>query len=62
MKTKYLLSLLLLAAACSPRSGSLTLLTTNDVHGAWFDSTYVGDRTRPSLLNGRLHSFKKSEP
>ena len=29
---------------------SLTVLLTNDVHGTWFDSTYVDSRTRPSLM------------
>ena len=34
------------------RSGvrELHVLSTNDVHGAWFDSTYVGKRVRPSLF------------
>ena len=27
----------------------LTVLSTNDTHGAWFDSTYVDGRTRPAL-------------
>jgi len=38
--------------SCRPRNGTreLHVLSTNDVHGAWFDSTYVGDRARPSLL------------
>lgn len=36
-----------------PKDGEHTLriLTTNDVHGTYFDSTYVSDRTRPSLLS-----------
>ena len=38
------------AAACQPRTGEIHILTTNDVHGAWFDSTYVGGRQVPSLL------------
>ena len=29
---------------------TLTILSTNDVHGTWFDSTYVDSRTRPSLI------------
>lgn len=41
-------------ASCTkvPKDGihTLTLLTTNDVHGTWFDSTYVGHGTRRSLL------------
>ena len=28
---------------------TLTILSTNDVHGTWFDSTYVDARTRPAL-------------
>jgi 2',3'-cyclic-nucleotide 2'-phosphodiesterase/3'-nucleotidase len=28
---------------------TLTVLSTNDVHGTWFDSTYVDSRTRPAL-------------
>ena len=34
-----------------PRDGeyTLTVLSTNDVHGTWFDSTYVDARTRPAL-------------
>ena len=37
---------------CSRRTGRHTLhvLSTNDVHGSWFDSTYTGGKTRPSLL------------
>ncbi len=29
---------------------TLELLTTNDVHGSWFDSTYVGGKTKKSLF------------
>ena len=29
---------------------TLTVLSTNDAHGTWFDSTYVDSRTRPSLM------------
>lgn len=43
----------LLLAACSPvlEDGdySIRILTTNDVHGAFFDSTYVGDGIKNSL-------------
>ena len=28
---------------------TLTVLSTNDTHGTWFDSTYVDNRTRPAL-------------
>ena len=43
----------LLALSCGRtlRDGdyTLTVLSTNDAHGTWFDSTYVDGRTRPSL-------------
>ena len=46
------------------RSGErrLHVLSTNDVHGAWFDSTYVGDRVRPSLMavNYYVDSLRKA--
>ncbi len=54
---KLLLSLLSLASlltACSgPKDGEYTfrLLTTNDVHGRYFDSLYVSDRTSNALTN-----------
>ena len=42
------------ALSCGPslKDGeySLTILSTNDVHGSWFDSTYVGATVKPSLL------------
>ena len=45
---------MLLAIACGRRlkdgEYTLTILSTNDVHGAWFDSSYVDGRTKPSLL------------
>ncbi len=39
-------------SSCGPKDGDyrLEILTTNDLHGSYFDSTYVGDRTEPSLL------------
>ena len=43
----------LAAFSCSgPKDGtySLTLLTTNDVHGTYFDSTYVGGNVKRSLF------------
>ena len=47
----FLLSLACCAFACGPRDGvhTLQLLTTNDVHGSYFDSTYVGGGVRRSL-------------
>ena len=39
-------------SSCGPKDGDyrLEILTTNDLHGSYFDSTYVGDMTKPSLL------------
>ena len=47
----YVLTATLIATACGPKDGEYTfrLLTTNDVHGHYFDSTYVSDRTAGSL-------------
>lgn len=45
---------LLLAVGCSvgPEDGNYTLhlYTTNDVHGRYFDTQYIGDRTHNSLM------------
>jgi len=59
MRKKLILTFMALATAmtsiisCSPslKDGdyTFTLLTTNDVHGAWFDSTYVGGKLKQSL-------------
>ena len=48
------LSVLAAVAACSgPKDGaySFTLLTTNDIHGTFFDSTYVGGNVKRSLYS-----------
>ena len=53
MKRFFLAIAALLLAACSvPEDGLHTLhvLTTNDVHGSWFDSTYVDGNVRNSLF------------
>ena len=41
------------SSCCRPADGEYTfrLLTTNDVHGRYFDSLYVSDRTNTSLLS-----------
>ena len=41
------------ASCCGPKDGEYTfrLLTTNDVHGRYFDSLYVTDRTNNALTN-----------
>ena len=45
---------IVLACSCSHRlkdgEYTLTVLSTNDVHSTWFDSTYTGGRIRPSLF------------
>ena len=45
-------ALLALSGCRGPKDGeyTLTVLSTNDVHGTWFDSTYVDGGTRRSLL------------
>jgi 2',3'-cyclic-nucleotide 2'-phosphodiesterase/3'-nucleotidase len=53
---KRILLLLLLAAAavsCGPKDGEYTfrILTTNDVHGRYFDAEYVNDGVRNSLIS-----------
>jgi len=51
---KRILTLLILAASCcGPRDGeyALRVLTTNDVHGRYFDSLYVEDGLRNSLIS-----------
>ena len=50
----FLLPILLLAGAChrglQDGEYTLTLLSTNDVHGTWFDQPYTGGSQRRSLL------------
>lgn len=51
--SRLFLSLAVAAVSCSgPEDGTYTfqLFTTNDVHGRYFDSLYVGNSTRQSLL------------
>lgn len=52
-----LAALLCLAACSAPKDGEYTihLLTTNDVHGRYFDSLYVEDAVRPSLIAVSAH-------
>ncbi len=65
MRKFYILPLLILLVACGPKDGihTLHLLTTNDVHGAWFDSTYVGGKTKLSLMsvNTYIDSIRLAE-
>ena len=60
-------SAVVIAAAASCSGGpsgefQFDLLTTNDVHGAWFDSTYVGGPLRNSLMavNTYVRSWRDS--
>ena len=49
---KMLIAALALVCACGPKDGeyAFELLTTNDVHGTYFDSTYTSAKTRKSLM------------
>ena len=59
------LALILVLSACGPKDGvhTLHLLTTNDVHGRWFDSEYVGKGSRQSLMavNYYIDSIRKAD-
>ena len=65
MRKLFFFPLMLLLAACGPKDGihTLHLLTTNDVHGCWFDSTYVGGRTKLSLMavNSYVDSIRTAD-
>ena len=52
MKKFYTL-LILLLASCSPKDGEyvFTVLTTNDVHGRYFDESYVDGSVRNALVS-----------
>lgn len=59
------LCLTLFSCARGPKDGdyTLTVLSTNDVHGSWFDSTYVGGRIKNSLfaVNTYVDSVRKAD-
>jgi 2',3'-cyclic-nucleotide 2'-phosphodiesterase/3'-nucleotidase len=42
-----------MTACCGPKDGEYTvrILTTNDVHGHYFDSLYISDQTAPSIMS-----------
>ena len=69
MKTSHFLlaALAFLALSCGRtlKDGdyTLTILTTNDVHGSWFDSTYVGGGVKRSLfaVNHVVDSVRTAE-
>lgn len=53
MKTRgFILSALLLSACCGPKDGLHTLhvLSTNDTHATWFDSSYVDGTVKQSMM------------
>lgn len=51
MKARFLLIPLLSAVlACSGGTHRLTILSTNDIHGAVFDSSYLGRQVHPSMI------------
>lgn len=49
---RVLFFLLLAAVSCAPKDGEYTfrILSTNDVHGRYFDAEYVNDGVRNSLM------------
>ncbi len=54
MKRIYILMLVAaMMISCGPKDGEYTfhILTTNDVHGHYFDSSYVEPSVRPSLMS-----------
>ncbi|MBR1872606.1 MAG: bifunctional metallophosphatase/5'-nucleotidase [Bacteroidales bacterium] len=64
MKIKHLLPILLaVASCCGPKPGvhTLHILSTNDVHGCWFDSTYTDGRVKNSLfaIYSTISDFKQ---
>ena len=69
MKTRSILlagaALLMLACNRPLKDGeyTLTVLSTNDVHGTWFDSTYIGNGVRKSLfaVNTYVDSVRQAD-
>ena len=65
--TLLFLALALLPLSChrGPKDGeySLTVLSTNDVHGSWFDSTYIGNHVKRSLfaVNTLVDSVRRAD-
>ena len=58
MMNRFLAFILVATAiACGPKDGEYTfhLLTTNDVHGHYFDSLYIQPQVRGSLLSVSAH-------
>lgn len=53
-----ILSVITAFSCCGPKDGEYTfeILTTNDVHGHYFDSLYVSDLTNTSLLSASWYA------
>lgn len=66
-KPLLLLAVLLLPLSCNQRlkdgQYTLTVLSTNDVHGSWFDSTYIGTGVKKSLfaVNTYVDSVRQAD-
>lgn len=58
-------AVLLTLSGCSPKDGTYTLkiISTNDVHGSWFDEDYVTGKQRTSLtaINSYVDSIRKAD-
>lgn len=67
MKKLYIIitSVLMILSGCSPEDGTYTLkiISTNDVHGSWFDEDYVTGEQSASLtaINSYVDSIRKAE-
>ncbi|MCQ2148059.1 MAG: 5'-nucleotidase C-terminal domain-containing protein [Bacteroidales bacterium] len=53
----FIFTAVMLLSCSGPKDGNYTfqLLTTNDVHGSWFDSTYVGGDLKKSLYAAKFY-------
>ncbi len=53
-----ILAVVVACSCCGPKDGEykFEILTTNDVHGHYFDSLYVSDRTKTSLLSASWYA------
>ena len=65
MNKTFFLAIAALAVSCAPADGvhTLQLLTTNDVHGKWFDTEYSGKKNQNSLMavNYYVDSIRKAD-
>ena len=64
VKGKNVLLVLLLAGLMSAscvREYKIEIFGTNDIHGAYFSKSYVGDKVFPSLSNLHYYVYTTSE-